>query len=135
MPVAKRNSERTKEAFEFFQAQPPGYKRIASFWVMSAKKEETRLRRPHRAGPQSGQNWTADTQPGNGATVSDHIILVSPLTAAAYINRGLARFHTGDLDGALSDCDQALAINPRLVQAYRNRGAIRWTKKDLDGHC
>jgi hypothetical protein len=45
VPVAKRNSERTKEAFEFFQAQPPGYKRIASFWVMSAKKEETRLRR------------------------------------------------------------------------------------------
>jgi uncharacterized protein YdeI (YjbR/CyaY-like superfamily) len=34
-----------KEAWEFFQAQPPGYQRTASFWVMSAKKEETRLRR------------------------------------------------------------------------------------------
>ena len=34
-----------EEAWEFFQAQPPGYQRTASFWVMSAKKEETRLRR------------------------------------------------------------------------------------------
>ncbi|CAN5890186.1 YdeI/OmpD-associated family protein [soil metagenome] len=34
-----------KEAWGFFQAQPPGYRRTASFWVMSAKKEETRLRR------------------------------------------------------------------------------------------
>jgi uncharacterized protein YdeI (YjbR/CyaY-like superfamily) len=34
-----------KEAWKFFQAQPPGYQRTASFWVMSAKKEETRLSR------------------------------------------------------------------------------------------
>lgn len=34
-----------KEAWEFFQAQPPGYKRTCSFWVMSAKQEATRLRR------------------------------------------------------------------------------------------
>jgi uncharacterized protein YdeI (YjbR/CyaY-like superfamily) len=33
------------KAWEFFQAQPPGYRRTVSFWVMSAKKEETRLRR------------------------------------------------------------------------------------------
>src|SRR5688500_20274606 len=39
----------------------------------------------------------------------------------------------GDIQGALSDCDQALAINPRLVQVYKNRGAIRWTSGDLDG--
>ncbi|MCM3870458.1 MAG: YdeI/OmpD-associated family protein [Pyrinomonadaceae bacterium] len=34
-----------KDAWEFFQTQPPGYKRTASFWVMSAKQEATRLRR------------------------------------------------------------------------------------------
>jgi uncharacterized protein YdeI (YjbR/CyaY-like superfamily) len=33
------------KAWEFFQAQPPGYQRMVSFWVMSAKKDETRLRR------------------------------------------------------------------------------------------
>lgn len=34
-----------RKAWEYFQAQPPGYKKMAIFWVMSAKKEETRLRR------------------------------------------------------------------------------------------
>jgi uncharacterized protein YdeI (YjbR/CyaY-like superfamily) len=33
------------KAWAFFQAQPPGYRRLASLWVMSAKKEETKLRR------------------------------------------------------------------------------------------
>ena len=33
------------KAWDFFQAQPPGYRRVAIFWVMEAKKEETRLRR------------------------------------------------------------------------------------------
>jgi uncharacterized protein YdeI (YjbR/CyaY-like superfamily) len=32
-------------AWTFFQAQPPGQRRLAGHWVMSAKKEETRLRR------------------------------------------------------------------------------------------
>ena len=34
-----------KTAWEYFQNQPPYYKRTVSFWIMSAKKEETRLRR------------------------------------------------------------------------------------------
>ena len=34
-----------KKAWEFFQAQPPWYRRVAAFWVVSAKKEETRLKR------------------------------------------------------------------------------------------
>ena len=32
-------------AWEFFQAQPPGYRRNVTWWVTSAKKEETRERR------------------------------------------------------------------------------------------
>ncbi len=32
-------------AWKFFRAQPPGYQRVLTFWVMSAKQEETRLRR------------------------------------------------------------------------------------------
>ena len=35
-------------AWKFFEAQPPGYRRLAAFWVMSAKKEETRERRFNR---------------------------------------------------------------------------------------
>ena len=33
------------DAWEFFQSQPPGYRQTATRWVMSAKREETRLRR------------------------------------------------------------------------------------------
>jgi uncharacterized protein YdeI (YjbR/CyaY-like superfamily) len=32
-------------AWQFFKAQAPGYQRVIGWWVMSAKKEETRLRR------------------------------------------------------------------------------------------
>jgi uncharacterized protein YdeI (YjbR/CyaY-like superfamily) len=34
-----------ERAWTFFQSQPPSYKKVATFWVISAKKEETRLRR------------------------------------------------------------------------------------------
>jgi uncharacterized protein YdeI (YjbR/CyaY-like superfamily) len=34
-----------EEAWAFFRAQAPWYQRAATLWVMSAKKEETRLRR------------------------------------------------------------------------------------------
>jgi uncharacterized protein YdeI (YjbR/CyaY-like superfamily) len=33
------------KAWEFFQAQPPWYRRTATWWVISAKKEETRAKR------------------------------------------------------------------------------------------
>ena len=32
-------------AWEFYQSQAPWYRRVTCHWVMSAKKEETRLRR------------------------------------------------------------------------------------------
>jgi uncharacterized protein YdeI (YjbR/CyaY-like superfamily) len=34
-----------KRAWAFFQAQPPWYQRTSTFWVMEAKREETRERR------------------------------------------------------------------------------------------
>jgi uncharacterized protein YdeI (YjbR/CyaY-like superfamily) len=34
-----------RHAHDFFQAQPPGYRKMAIWYVLSAKKEETRLRR------------------------------------------------------------------------------------------
>jgi uncharacterized protein YdeI (YjbR/CyaY-like superfamily) len=37
--------EANRKAWTFFQAQAPYYQRTVSWWVMSAKKEETRLRR------------------------------------------------------------------------------------------
>lgn len=43
-PYAKRLRQ-NKAAREFFQAQPPSYRKAASWWVVSAKQEETRLKR------------------------------------------------------------------------------------------
>ncbi len=37
--------KKNKRAWAFFESQPPGYRRTCCYWVMSAKREETRLRR------------------------------------------------------------------------------------------
>src|SRR5256885_9030843 len=37
--------KRNRKAWEFFQAQPPGYRKTMNWWIVSAKKEETRLKR------------------------------------------------------------------------------------------
>ena len=44
-PSYEKRFKRRKGAWSFFSAQPPSYRRAATWWVMSAKKEETRLRR------------------------------------------------------------------------------------------
>jgi uncharacterized protein YdeI (YjbR/CyaY-like superfamily) len=41
----EKTFRQNKPAWKFFQEQPPGYKRLMVFRTMSAKKEETRLRR------------------------------------------------------------------------------------------
>ena len=43
-----------KKAWTFFQAQPPGCQRVACWYVMSAKREETRMRRLARLVSDSG---------------------------------------------------------------------------------
>jgi uncharacterized protein YdeI (YjbR/CyaY-like superfamily) len=43
--VFERQFRSNTKAWEFFQAQPPGYRTMATFWVVSAKREETRRRR------------------------------------------------------------------------------------------
>jgi len=44
-PPYLRRLRASRRAFAFFEAQPPWYRRTTSFWVMSAKREETRERR------------------------------------------------------------------------------------------
>jgi uncharacterized protein YdeI (YjbR/CyaY-like superfamily) len=41
-PAFARQLEASRAASRFFQAQPPGYRRIAIHWVISAKRDETR---------------------------------------------------------------------------------------------
>jgi uncharacterized protein YdeI (YjbR/CyaY-like superfamily) len=41
----RRRFGRNRKAWAFWEAQPPGYRKAATWWVISAKREETRLRR------------------------------------------------------------------------------------------
>ncbi|HEX2202119.1 MAG TPA: YdeI/OmpD-associated family protein [Longimicrobium sp.] len=44
-PALEERFRANADAWDFFQAQPPYYRRTAQWFVMSAKREETRLRR------------------------------------------------------------------------------------------
>jgi uncharacterized protein YdeI (YjbR/CyaY-like superfamily) len=44
-PTYLRLLKANRKAWEFFQAQPHGYRRTCIWWIASAKKEETKLRR------------------------------------------------------------------------------------------
>ena len=45
IPEYEKRFRANKKAWTHWEAQPPGYRRTASFWVMSAKREQTQLRR------------------------------------------------------------------------------------------
>ena len=44
-PVSMKTLKADRAAYEFFERQPPGYRRLVAHWVGSAKKAETRERR------------------------------------------------------------------------------------------
>src|SRR5450755_4240712 len=43
--ISEKRFRRNLKAWRFFQAQPPSYKKVMTWWVISAKQEETRRRR------------------------------------------------------------------------------------------
>jgi uncharacterized protein YdeI (YjbR/CyaY-like superfamily) len=47
--------KRNRAAWKFFQAQPPGYRKIMNWWVVSAKQEATRLKRIEKLIEESAQ--------------------------------------------------------------------------------
>ena len=44
-PAFEKQFRKNKDAWAFFQARPPWYQRTSTYWVISAKREETRLKR------------------------------------------------------------------------------------------
>jgi uncharacterized protein YdeI (YjbR/CyaY-like superfamily) len=56
-PYEKRLRQ-NKAAWKFFQAQTPSYRKLASWWVVSAKREETRLKRLEKLIEDSAQGRT-----------------------------------------------------------------------------
>ena len=53
-PYADRFKKK-KAAWNFFRAQPPGYRKLMAWWIVSAKKEETRLQRLEKLVAQSAR--------------------------------------------------------------------------------
>lgn len=51
IPAFKRHAE----AWKFFESQPPSYRNTAGYWVSSAKREETRVRRLEKLIEHSGK--------------------------------------------------------------------------------
>ena len=60
-------------------------------------------------------------------------IRLKPDYADAYTNRGVVRYHKGDLDGAIKDYNEAIRLKPDDADPYANRGVARYKKSDLDG--
>lgn len=44
-PAYEKQFRTNQRAWEFFQSQPPGYRKVSTWWVLSAKQEITRQRR------------------------------------------------------------------------------------------
>jgi len=64
-PADERRFKANRAAWRFFRQQPPGYRRIANWWVVSAKKEETRARRLSRLIEDSGSGRRLDQLTGS----------------------------------------------------------------------
>ncbi len=69
-PTAKRFRAK-KKAWDFFAAQPPGYRRTATHWIMSAKRAETRERRLARLIEDSADARRLDLFSGEKAPPKD----------------------------------------------------------------
>lgn len=54
-------------------------------------------------------------------------------TFTDFLNAGLEKKKSGDLDGAIAAYDQAIKLNPKAAFAYLSRGIAKTEKKDLDG--
>ena len=50
--------KRNKAAWKFFQSQPAWYRKVANWWVVSAKRDETRLKRLDQLIEDSAQGRT-----------------------------------------------------------------------------
>jgi len=62
---AKTAFAANRNAKTFFDAQPPGYRRIMTYWVMSAKRGETRARRLARLVEKSARGERIDLMKPN----------------------------------------------------------------------
>ena len=51
----------------------------------------------------------------------------------AYSNRGLARYESGDYEGAIADFNKAIELNPEFALTYNKRGIVKCELEDYEG--
>ena len=69
-PALNAKLRANQKAASFFEAQPPGYRKLIMFWIMSAKKEETRVRRLEQLMERSAKGMRIDLLKPGGAAPS-----------------------------------------------------------------
>ena len=57
----------------------------------------------------------------------------TPTTAEEFFDRAGVRYAAGDLDGAISDLNEAIRLQPDFAEAWGNRGSAKSEKGDHDG--
>ena len=66
-PAQQNQFRKNRKAWQFFQAQAPSYRKVVTWWVVSARKEETRARRLEQLISASSQERRVGT-PASGKT-------------------------------------------------------------------
>ena len=56
-PAYEQRFRKNRKAWKYFNEQPPSYRRVAIYWVVGAKKEETRERRLAMLIDDSAKGW------------------------------------------------------------------------------
>jgi tetratricopeptide (TPR) repeat protein len=95
-----------------------------------AEKVET-VAPPEQALAASAVAYPADT----GAAMAGNLGLVSDLTvseARSFRERGISAYRNGDLNGAITDFDQAIQLDPKFSAAYIDRGIVYYRMRKFD---
>ncbi|MEQ1947046.1 MAG: tetratricopeptide repeat protein [Bryobacteraceae bacterium] len=59
-----------------------------------------------------------------------HAVAIWPNLPQAYLNRGIAYYHTSQRNEALDDFEHAIQLDPNLIEAYDEQGRIALEKGD-----
>ncbi|HET6379171.1 MAG TPA: tetratricopeptide repeat protein [Methylocella sp.] len=90
---------------------------IERLWLKSISDTATLLMQRAGEAARAGQFPLA-------LSIFDKLVIIEPEWAEAWNQRATARFHAGDMDGAMADINQALKLEPRHFGALTGMGVI-----------
>lgn len=108
------------------EAAAPLEQRIQQLWIDGGTAAVTLLMR------RGIRELQAETYDEAIQTFSDALVL-DPMLAEAWHQRGIARFRSGDTAGATTDFQQTLKLEPREFAAWKTLADIATTREDWAG--